>query len=109
MEAALFLMCLESVLAASKRQVGCSGVANASVWCTAVGIARRLIGQHTNQAAHSVELQHALNSKSLVSTGMGDLQSKLLTVDKAKKPKADADVHKRKQRKLLEAEQPKTI
>ena len=44
-----------------------------------------------------------------VSTGMGDLQSKLLTVDEAKKRKADANVHKRKQRKLLEAEQPKTI
>ena len=44
-----------------------------------------------------------------VSTGMGDLQSKLLTLDEAKKRKADVDVQKRKQRKLLEAEQPKTI
>ena len=44
-----------------------------------------------------------------MSTGMGDLQSKLLTVAEAKKRKADVDVQKRKQRKLLEAEQPKTI
>ena len=54
--------------------------------------------------------QHKLTLRQgFVSTGMGDLQSKLLTVDEAKKRKADADVHKRKQRKLLEAEQPKTI
>ena len=54
--------------------------------------------------------QHKLTLRQgFVSTGMGDLQSKLLTVDEAKKRKADAVVHKRKQRKLLEAEQPKTI
>ena len=44
-----------------------------------------------------------------VCTGMGDLQSKLLTVAEAKKRKADMDVQKRKQRKLLEAEQPLAI
>ena len=44
-----------------------------------------------------------------VSTGMGDLQSKLLTVTEAKKRKTDVDVQKRKQRKLLEAEQPLAI
>ena len=54
--------------------------------------------------------QHKLTVRQgFVSTGMGDLQSKLLTVDEAKKRKADANVHKRKQRKLLEAEQPNTI
>ena len=53
---------------------------------------------------HKLKLRHGF-----VSTGMGDLQSKLLTVAEAKKRKADVDVQKRKQRKLLEAEQPKTI
>ena len=44
-----------------------------------------------------------------VSTGMGDLQSKLLTVAEAKKRKAGIDSQSRKQQKLLQAEQPKTI
>lgn len=52
--------------------------------------------------------QHKLNLRQgFVSTGMGDLQSKLLTVAEAKKRKAD--VQKRKQRRLLEAEQPLSI
>ena len=42
-----------------------------------------------------------------VSTGMGDLQSKLLTLDEAKKRKADILLQSRKQQKLLQAEQPK--
>ncbi|KAL3153157.1 hypothetical protein ABBQ38_011910 [Trebouxia sp. C0009 RCD-2024] len=42
-----------------------------------------------------------------VSTGMGDLQSKLLTVAEAKKRKADIGLHSRKQQKLMQAEQPK--
>ena len=50
--------------------------------------------------------QHKLNLRQgFVSTSMGDLQSKLLTVAEAKKRKADVDVQKRKQRKLLEAAQ----
>ncbi|KAL3158930.1 hypothetical protein ABBQ32_011328 [Trebouxia sp. C0010 RCD-2024] len=54
--------------------------------------------------------QHKLNLRQgFVSTGMGDLQSKLLTVAEAKKRKADVDVQKRKQRRLLEAEQPLAI
>ncbi len=44
-----------------------------------------------------------------VSTGMGDLQSKLLTVAEAKKRKADIVLHNRKQQKLLQADQPKLI
>ena len=44
-----------------------------------------------------------------VSTGMGDLQRKLLTVAEAKKRKADIVVHNRKQQKLLQAEQPNLI
>ena len=45
-----------------------------------------------------------------VSTGMGDLQSKLLTVTEAKKRKADIDTQARKQQKLLlQAEQPRAI
>ena len=44
-----------------------------------------------------------------VSTGMGDLQGKLLTVAEAKKRKADIELHSRKQQRLLQAEQPKTI
>ncbi len=44
-----------------------------------------------------------------VSTGMGDLQSKLLTVTEAKKRKADIELQSRKQQKLLQAEQLKTI
>lgn len=44
-----------------------------------------------------------------VSTGMGDLQTKLLAVEEAKKRKADMDVQKRKQQKLLQAEQPRAI
>ncbi|KAL3134269.1 hypothetical protein ABBQ38_006533 [Trebouxia sp. C0009 RCD-2024] len=45
----------------------------------------------------------------LVSTDMGDLQSKLLTVAEAKKRKAEIGLQSRKQQKLLQAEQPKTI
>ena len=45
-----------------------------------------------------------------VSTGMGDLQNKLLTVAEAKKRKGDQDTHSRKQQKLLlQAEQPRAI
>lgn len=44
-----------------------------------------------------------------VSTGMGDLKTKLLTVAEAKKRKADTDTQRRKQQKLLQAEQPKLI
>ena len=44
-----------------------------------------------------------------VSTGMGDLQTKLLTLDDAKKRKAEHICQTRKQHKLLQAEQPKAI
>ena len=44
-----------------------------------------------------------------VSTGMGDLQSKLLTVTEAKKRKAGIELQSRKQQKLLQAEQPRLI
>ena len=50
-----------------------------------------------------------------VSTGMGDLQTKLLTVAEAKKRKADIYVlhyivlQSRKQQRLLQAEQPREI
>ena len=44
-----------------------------------------------------------------VSTGMGDLQTKLLTVAEAKKRKADIVLQSRKQQKLLQAEQPRLI
>jgi len=42
-----------------------------------------------------------------VSTGMGDLQSKMLPVADAKKRKLDIAIQARKQQKLLQAEQPK--
>ena len=45
-----------------------------------------------------------------VSTGMGDLKTKLLTVAEAKKRKLDMDTHSRKQQKLLlQAEQPRAV
>ena len=44
-----------------------------------------------------------------VSTGMGDLQGKLLTVGEAKKRKAEVALQSRKQQKLLQAEQPRAI
>ena len=44
-----------------------------------------------------------------VSTGMGDLQSKLLTVAEAKKRKAGIETLARKQQRLLQPEQPRTI
>ena len=45
-----------------------------------------------------------------VSIGLGDLQSKMLTVGEAKKRKADLDTQSRKrQRLLLQAEQPRAI
>ena len=51
--------------------------------------------------------QHKLSLRQgFVSTGMGDLQSKLLTVDEAKKRKAEIGLQSRKQQKLLQAEQP---
>ena len=44
-----------------------------------------------------------------VYTGMGDLQTKMLTLAEAKKRKADTVLQSRKQQRLLQAEQPKTI
>lgn len=44
-----------------------------------------------------------------VSTGMGDLKTKLLTVAEAKKRKADADTQRRKQQRLVQADQPVAI
>ena len=44
-----------------------------------------------------------------MSTGMGDLQGKLLTVAEAKKRKADIVLQSRQRQKLLQAEQPKLI
>ena len=44
-----------------------------------------------------------------VSTGMGDLQTKILTLKEAKKRKADIGLQRRKQQKLLQAEQPSAI
>ena len=47
--------------------------------------------------------------QAFVTTGMRDLQTKLLTVAEAKKCKADMVLHSRKQQKLLQLEQPKLI
>ena len=44
-----------------------------------------------------------------VSTGMGDLQTKMLTLAEAKKRKADVILQSRKQQRLLQAEQPRKI
>lgn len=44
----------------------------------------------------------------VVSTGMGDLQGKLLTVAEAKKRKANIDLQSRMRQKLMQAEQPRT-
>lgn len=53
---------------------------------------------------HKLDLRQAF-----VSTGMGDLQTKMLTLAEAKKHKADIVLQSRKQQKLLQAEQPKLI
>ena len=47
--------------------------------------------------------------QAFVSTGMGDLQTKMLTVAEAKKRKADIVLQSRKQQRLLQVEQPKAI
>ena len=44
-----------------------------------------------------------------VSTGMGDLKTKLLTVAEAKKRKSDADTQRMKQQRLMQANQPEAI
>ena len=44
-----------------------------------------------------------------VSTAMGDLQQKLLTVEETKKRKAEQIWQARKRQKLLQMEQPKTV
>ena len=44
-----------------------------------------------------------------VATGMGDLQTKTLTITQAKKRKAEIGLQSRKQQKLLQAEQPRLI
>ncbi len=44
-----------------------------------------------------------------VSTGMGDLQTKTLTLAEAKKRKAEMVLQSRKQQRLLQAEQPREI
>ena len=54
--------------------------------------------------------QHKLNMRQgFVSTGMGDLQSKLLSLDEAKKRKANIVSQSRKRQKLLHADQSKLI
>ena len=57
----------------------------------------------------SIRKTGSYSAKPAAPTGMGDLQSKLLTVAEAKKRKADTILQSRKQQKLLQAEQPKTI
>ena len=47
-----------------------------------------------------------LNLRQGFVSGMGDLQSKLLTVAEAKKRKADKELQSRKQQRLLQAKQP---
>ena len=42
-----------------------------------------------------------------VSTGMGDLQTKMLTLAEAKKRKADVVLQSRKHQRLMQAEQPR--
>ncbi|DBB12535.1 TPA: hypothetical protein ACH3X3_005328 [Trebouxia sp. C0006] len=44
-----------------------------------------------------------------VSTGMGDLKTKLLTVAEAKKRRSDANTARTKQQKLMQADQPEVI
>ena len=44
-----------------------------------------------------------------VSTGVGDLKTKLLTVAEAKKRKSDADTQQKKQQKLMQADQPEAM
>ena len=44
-----------------------------------------------------------------MSTGMADLQSKLLTVAEAKKRKANIESQRRRHQKLLQAEQLRTV
>ncbi|DBA97253.1 TPA: hypothetical protein ACH3X1_015001 [Trebouxia sp. C0004] len=54
--------------------------------------------------------QQKLNLRQgFVSTGMGDLQTKLLTVAEAKKRKANIESQSRKQQRLLQAEQPREL
>ncbi len=60
-----------------------------------------LIKEFTNR---KLDLRQAF-----VSTGMGDLQTKTLTLAEAKKRKIDIVLQRRKQQKLLQAEQPKAI
>ncbi len=47
--------------------------------------------------------------QAFVSTGLGDLQTKLLTVAEAKKRKADIVSQSRRQQRLLQTEQPRQI
>ena len=54
--------------------------------------------------------QQKLNLRQgFVSTGMGDLQTEMLTLAEAKKRKADIVLQSRKQQRLLQAEQLKEI
>ena len=47
--------------------------------------------------------------QAFVSTGMGDLQTKMLTLAEAKKRKADVVLKSRKQQRPLQAKQPRLI
>ena len=69
--------------------------------CNARGDWQRQIKEFTQQKLNL--------RQGFVSTGIGDLQSKLLTVAEAKKRKADIVLQNRKQQKLLQAEQPRQI
>ena len=58
-----------------------------------------------------LKLNHTTQAKpeKFVSTGMGDPQTKMLTVAEAKKRKADTVLKSRKQQRLPQAEQPREI
>lgn len=65
------------------------------------GLSQDLIKEFTNLKLNLRQV--------FVSSGTGDLKPKLLTVAEAKKRKADADIQRRTQQKLLQAEQLRAI
>ena len=85
--------------------------------CYAETCFQKFIGENLQRLRDLAEVdlikeftQFKLNLRQgFVSTGMGDLQTKLLTVAEAKKRKADIALRSRKQQRLLQAEQPRFV
>ena len=106
--------------ASSKRSNSCHGTSASQILdmqgqvtrCYAETCLQKFVSDHLQRRGKLIKefTQQKLNLRQgFVSTGMGDLQSKLLTVAEAKKRKATIESQSRGQQKLLQAENLRTV